>query len=113
VEDRQTGRKPEKEIELDSTGYPTGKNGIVWGTFDVRQAEIIRNALLTQRIVCELRERKLNNTTLHLLHVADEREMHEAMEFIWKDAGGLRLKPDWSYPEGIVNKSFKGWLNGL
>lgn len=100
-------------LSLDTNGHPSGKDSIVWATYDLRQAEIIRNALLTQRISCGQREMKLDGKMLHLLHVADEGELNEAMDFIWRDSSGLRLKPDWKYPEGTVNKSLEGWLSGL
>ena len=105
--------KPENVLHLDTEGYPTGQDGAVWATYDLRQAEIIRNALLTQRIACELREVQFDGKSLHLLHVTGDRESSEAMDFIWKDASGLRLKPDWHYPDGSANKSFAGWLNGV
>jgi hypothetical protein len=113
---RRRGKKTPKsepaKIPLDARGYPTGKDGTVWATFDLRQAEIIRNALLTQRIACELRNSKLDGKALYLLRLAGEGELEEAMQFIWKDKGGLRLLPDWSYREGEVNKSFERWLSG-
>jgi len=99
-------------LSLDTRGYPTGKDGAVWATFDLRQAEIIRNALLAQRIACELRDIKPDGNTLYLLHVADKRGLEEAMDFIWKDKGGLRLTPDWNYADGEINKSFELWLSG-
>ena len=108
----QTTRSPENKLELDTTGYPTGKDGTVWATYDLRQAEIIRNALLAQRIACELRDIKPDGNTLYLLHVADKRGLEEAMDFIWKDKGGLRLTPDWNYADGEINKSFELWLSG-
>ncbi|HET6273990.1 MAG TPA: hypothetical protein VFG32_13510 [Bacteroidota bacterium] len=108
----QTTRSPENKFELDTTGYPTGKDGTVWATYDLRQAEIIRNALLTQHIGCKLKEIRLAGKALHFLHVAGEKELEEAMGFIWRDASGLRLKPDWSYADGEVNKSFELWLSG-
>lgn len=111
---RRRGKKTSEpaKISLDARGYPTGKDGTVWATFDIRQAEIIRNALLTQRIACELRNTKLDGKALYLLRLDGERELEEAMEFIWKDKGGLRLLPDWSYRKGEVNRSFERWLNG-
>jgi hypothetical protein len=112
LNNRQTHRRQENELDLDTRGYPTGKDGTVWATFDLRQAEIIRNALLTQHIGCKLKETSLDGKKLYLLRVADERELEEAMDFIWKDKGGLRLTPDWSYSDGEVNKSFEMWLSG-
>jgi hypothetical protein len=99
-------------LSLDTRGYPTGQHGIVWATYDHRQADIIRNALLTQRIACELKTTKLDGRMLYLLGVADERGVEEAMDFVWRDKGGLRLIPDWSYMEGETNRSFEQWLNG-
>ena len=43
----------------------------------------------------------------------DESDISEAINFVWKSDTGLRLKPDWSYPEGELNKSFEQWLSGL
>jgi hypothetical protein len=100
-------------LSLDTQGYPTGNDGIVWGTFDLRQAEVIRNALLTQSIACELGSTKFDGKPLHVLRVADGRESQEAMDFIWRDKGGLRLAPDWSYADGEANRSFELWLSGL
>jgi hypothetical protein len=112
VENRQRGRSPVDALDLDADGYPTGNDGTVWATFDFRQADIIRNALLTQRITCELKEMKTHDKPLHLLHIADVMELAEAIDFIWRDNGGLRLQPDWSYADGEINKSFEQWLSG-
>ena len=100
------------KLSLDPRGYPTGKDGTVWATFDLWQAEIVRNTLLAQHIACELGDMKLDGKTLNLLRVADERGLEEAMDFIWRDKGGLRLMPDWSYPKGSPNRSFEQWLSG-
>lgn len=112
MENHQTGRGPVAELELDTNGYPTGNDGTVWATFDVRQADIIRNALLTQRISCELKEVKTKTKPLYVLRIADVMELAEAMDFIWRESSGLRLKPDWSYADGEINKSFEQWLGG-
>lgn len=84
----------------------------MWATFDFKQADIIRNVLLTQRITCELKEMKTNDRQLHLLRIADVADLAEAMDFIWRESSGLRLKPDWSYADGEINKSFEQWLGG-
>jgi hypothetical protein len=112
LNDPQAGGSPNDKLHLDGNGYPTGQGGIVWGTFDRRQAEIIRNALLAQRIACEFRETTQDGKTLHLLRVAEGSGEREAMDFIWREGSGLRLKPDWSYAEGEVNRSFEQWLGG-
>ena len=112
MHNHQTSRIAELALSLDPKGYPTGKSGNVWATVDLRQAEIIRNALLTQHITCELKEAKYDGITLHLLRVADARESEEATDFIWRDDSGLRLRPDWHYSMGSENESFDKWING-
>ena len=112
MKNRQADRRPENEIDLDATGYPTGRDGLVWATYDARQADIIRNALLAQHITCEIRDISQNEKALYLLHIADERTREDSLNFIWRDKSGLRLKPDWSYADGEINKSFEQWLGG-
>ncbi len=113
MNNRQDGRGPVDDINLDGRGYPTGDDGIVWGTYDRRQAEIIRNALRTQRITCDLKERESGGVILHLLYIDDRKTTGDAVDFIWKDSSGLRLKPDWHYQDGEVNRSFEQWLGGI
>jgi hypothetical protein len=100
------------KLSLNARGYPTGKDSIVWATYDHRQADIIRNALLTQGIACELGTAQLEGKRVYFLRVSDERGMEEAIDFVWRDKGGLRLVPDWGYPTGVMNKSFEQWLGG-
>ena len=100
------------KLDLDSRGYPTGKEGIIWGTYDLRQAETIRNALVAQHIGCELVDEMDDRTMMYLLRVNGKRDSVEATDFVWKASAGLRLKPDWSYPEGKINESFEQWLSG-
>ncbi len=99
-------------LDLDPKGYPTGNDGTVWATFDPHQADIIRNALLQQRITCEVKETVAQNRPLHVIRVIDTGESAEAIDFIWRDHSGLRLRPDWSYRDGEINTSFEQWLSG-
>ncbi|MBI5471477.1 MAG: hypothetical protein HY961_03940 [Ignavibacteriae bacterium] len=107
-----TSKTIELALSLDPTGYPSGKDNIVWGTFDARQAETIAGSLKAQQIVCQVQKKKISTNTLYLLAVGEEREASEAMDFIWREGSGLRLKPDWSYADGEMNTSFELWING-
>ncbi len=88
------------------------KTELFWGTYDLRQAEIIQNTLLAQHINCELKKIALQDLDMFLISITNEREIEVAIEFIWKSNSGLRLKPDWSYHEDEPNKSFELWLSG-
>ncbi len=107
------GSGPVSELDLDSNGYPTGNDGTVWATFDLRQAETVRNALGAQHIGCTLKEAGIRRMTLYLLKVQDVMELAEAMEFVWRGPSGLRLQPDWHYSIGSENASFNKWINGI
>jgi hypothetical protein len=89
-----------------------GKNGIVWATTQLMQAEIIQNALMAQQIGSSLLKLVLEDCKLHLIQISNTSELDEVMNFIWKSESGLRLKPDWTYPAGEPNKSFNQWLDG-
>jgi hypothetical protein len=78
----------------------------------LRQAETIKAALLAQSMVCEMREQTLSGTRLYLLCIPEAREVAAAVDFIWREPNGLRLQPDWWYPAGAENESFKKWING-
>lgn len=90
--------------------YLSIARGIVWATYDARQADTVQAALQAQRIVCEVRQESLEGECLYLLHVPVQEEVEPAMDFIWRDPAGLRLRPDWSYPDGAENESFKRWV---
>lgn len=92
--------------------YLHGAEGAIWATYDRYQAEIVQGALQSQKIVCELREIFLNNDRLYTLHVRDPAEAEAARDFVWRDAGGLTLQPDWRYPTGAKNESFLKWTEG-
>ena len=101
-------------ISFDENNFLTGTGGIVWATYDSRQAEIIRDTLLAQHINCEVKRinLELELKSMFLIFITNEREIKMAIDFIWKSDSGLRLKPDWSYPDSKTNKSFELWLSG-
>lgn len=108
------GSSIELSISIDENDFLSGINGIVWATYDSRQAEIIQDTLLAQNINCEVKrislEPELRN--MFLIIITSEKDIKFTIDFIWKTESGLRLKPDWSYPIGQVNTSFELWLNG-
>ncbi len=107
------GTVVEVSIRFEERDYLNGTDGIVWATYDLRQAEIIRDALLTQNIACKLAEEELTSRLLHLLSISESNNMQAAIDFIWREKSGLRLKPDWEYPAGAENESFNKWINGI
>ena len=105
------GSNIELTISFDENEFISGKDGIVWATYNIRQAEIICNALSTLQISNEIQKNCFSNNEIYLIKTANIREIEDAIDFIWKSESGLRLKPDWNYPEGETNKSFELWLN--
>jgi len=106
------GTSIDLSISVDENNFLSGIDGIVWATYDSRQAEIIQNTLLAQHINCEVKKIGLQDQDFLLISITNEREKKTAIDFIWKSDSGLRLKPDWSYPTGETNKSFELWLSG-
>jgi len=106
------GSNIEITISLDESDFLSGKNGIVWATYDLRQAEIIKSALVAQHISSVLRMFPFGNEEMFLISITNEFDINDAIDFIWRDDTGLRLKPDWDYQEGETNKSFEQWLSG-
>jgi hypothetical protein len=102
----------ELTISLNQDDFLSGKNGIVWATYSMRQAEIIHNTLLAQNINSEINNINIGKEKLFLLKVTNQPDINEAIDFIWKGGSGLNLKPDWTYSEGETNKSFEQWLSG-
>jgi len=102
----------ELTISFDESNFLSGKSGIVWATYDLRQTEIIQSALLVQHISSEVKNFSFGKTEMFLISITNETDVKDAIDFIWKSDSGLRLKPDWSYPNGEANKSFELWLNG-
>ena len=54
----------------------------------------------------------MESIDMFLIAITNEKDTKVAIDFIWEGHNGLRLKPDWSYPQGETNKSFEQWLNG-
>jgi hypothetical protein len=106
------GSRIDLTISFEAGDFLSGKYGIVWASYDSRQVDIIQSALLAQQINSELKKISLNGHELIMIKIPNETEINIAMDFIWRTSTGLRLKPDWSYPEGETNKSFQQWLNG-
>jgi hypothetical protein len=90
----------------------SGVGGFVWATRDPRQAEIVQSTLNAQHISSEIKNTQLQDQKLFMLRIANPNDINDAIDFIWKGQSGLRLKPDWIYPEGEKNRSFEEWLSG-
>lgn len=105
------GSKMVLTIKIDVNDFLSGKNNIVWATYELRQAEIIGNSLLAQNISSEIEEIKIGKNEMFLIRLNKINDVDEAINFIWKSESGLRLKPDWSYSQGESNKSFEIWVN--
>lgn len=99
-------------ISFDENNFLFGIDGIVWATYDSIQAEVIQNTLLAQNINCEIKKIASEGVDMFLISITNERDIKAAIDFIWESDTGLRLKPDWSYPDGETNKSFELWLSG-
>jgi hypothetical protein len=99
-------------VSLDEKALLSGEYGIVWATRDQRQAEVLSNALLAQNIAVIVVKIELEEGNLLLIKIDNNKDIGEAMDYIWRKKGGLMLKPDWKYPEGTPNASFEKWLNG-
>jgi hypothetical protein len=88
------GSSIELTVSYDKNELISGKEGIVWATYEKRQAEIISNARLTLQISSEMLEVHSSIKKLLLIKVATGDEFNEAVDYIWKSDSGLRLKPD-------------------
>lgn len=107
-----TGTGIDLLITVDENTFLSGVNGIVWASYDLRQIEIIKNALFAQNIISDLLRLSGNTEEIFLLKIHNHEDVENSKDFIWKSSSGLRLKPDWSYPKGESNKSFDQWLSG-
>jgi hypothetical protein len=105
------GSTIEFSIAFEEHDFLLGKEGIVWASYDMRQVEIIKNALFAQNINAELKTSSLGKYKLFHLKISNTKDISDAVDFIWRSKTGLRLKPDWNYPEGTTNKSFEQWLS--
>lgn len=102
----------ELSISFDENEFLSGRNGIVWGSYDLRQAEIIQSSLLAQNINSAISKIESSFKSIYLIRILLIEDVTAAKDFIWENDGGLRLKPDWTYADGEANKSFELWLNG-
>lgn len=102
----------ELSLTIDENDFLLGKDGIVWATYDSRQAEVIRNSLIVQQIGSEIIQLEYPSQIIFLLRINQSRDIITAIDFIWKSESGLRLIPDWKYSSGETNKSFEVWING-
>ena len=107
-----SGTTVELTLTIDENIFLSGINGIVWATFDPRQAEVIHNTLLVQNIESEVIKIEAGEKILIAIKILNIKDIDAVTEFIWKSSSGLRLKPDWEYPPDESNKSFELWLNG-
>jgi hypothetical protein len=110
IPDLPPGTPLDIDVTLNEKVLLSGNHGIVWATYDQRQAEVIFNALLAQNISSAIGRVELDEQSLLLIRIHHISDVAEAMDFIWRKEGGLRLKPDWSYPHGEANKSFEQWV---
>ena len=99
-------------ISVEKNDFLSGKNGIVWATYDLRQSEIIQSTLVAQQISSEVKKIGFEEQEIFLVRITNEADVNDAIDFIWRSNTGLRLKPDWTYPDREINKSFELWLNG-
>ena len=107
-----SGCKMELAITIDRDVFLSGMEGNVWATYDLRQAEIIQSALFAQSISAEVKILNFSQKPLFLIKIVDATLINEAIDFIWRGKTGLKLEPDWDYPENEINKSFEKWLGG-
>lgn len=106
-----SGINIELSVSIDVNSLISGIDGFVWATKEFCQAEIICNALNVQKFEVEIVKVELEKSALYLIKVNREEDIKKVIDFIQNDAGGLRLKPDWNYPEGERNQSFEQWIN--
>jgi hypothetical protein len=106
------GSLVELSIAYDENDFLSGKDGVVWASYDLRQIDVIKNALFAQNIITDVKLKNLGSRKIFLLLVNTKSDTADATDFIWKSDNGLRLKPDWNYAAGESNKSFEQWLNG-
>jgi hypothetical protein len=106
------GSSIEVSIAFDENDFLSGKNGVVWASYDQRQVDIIKNALNAQNISTEIMMKNLGTSKIFLLLINNQNDLNETIDFIWKHRNGLCLRPDWLYPNGEINKSFEQWLSG-
>jgi len=105
------GTKIEISLTYNDADFLKGSNGIVWATYSRLQVETIKNALLVQNIFSEIRISNIEDKRLYLIFIHNMEEMEKAIDFIWRQEAGLRLKLDWQYSVNKENESFNKWLS--
>ena len=105
------GTKIEISITYNDTDFVKGTEGIVWATHSQFQVETIQNALLVQNVFSEIRISNLEEKMLYLIFIENLEEKEKAIDFIWREESGLRLKLDWQYSANKENESFNKWLS--
>ncbi len=105
------GTKIEISLTYIDADFLKGTKGIVWATHSQFQVETIQNALLVQNVFSEIRISNLNVKCLYLIFIKNLEEKEKAIDFIWREESGLRLKLDWQYSANNENESFNKWLS--
>jgi len=105
------GTKIEISLTYNDIDFLNGTKGIVWATHSQFQVETIKNALLVQNIFSEIQISKIEDKRLYLIFIQNPEEMEKAIDFIWREEAGLRLKLDWQYSANNENESFNKWLS--
>ena len=105
------GTKIEISLTYNDADFLKGSNGIVWATYSQLQVETIKNALLVQNIFSEIQISKIEDKRIYLIFIRNLEEMEKAIDFIWREEAGLRLKLDWQYSANNENESFNKWLS--
>ena len=105
------GTKIEISLTYNDADFLKGSNGIVWATYSRFQVETIKNALLVQNVFSEIRISNLEDKNLYLIFIQNPKEIEKAIDFIWREEAGLRLKLDWQYSANKENESFNKWLS--
>lgn len=106
-----SGINIELSVLMDLNKLISGIDGYVWATWDSKQADIISNALRVQNVDLEIVKIEIENKVMYLIKITKEEDIMNVIDFIHNEKSGLRLKPDWTYPEGEPNESFNQWIN--
>lgn len=106
------GTRFEITITFNEIDFLNGTRGIVWATYDHVQAETIQDALSVQNICSRFELMEMDEWRLIQISIPNPEDVQKAIDFIWRDRSGMRLKPDWWYSADNANSSFKKWTNG-
>ena len=106
-----SGINVELSVSMDLNKLISGIDGYVWATWNSQQAEIISNALRVQNVELEIVKIEHENRVMYLIKIKKEEDIITVIDFIHNEKSGLRLKPDWDYPDGEPNESFNQWIS--